>query len=108
MEATRSETFASVPSMSACCGTVVTGPSQEPARVFILSKDFCASDWAKAVAAIRTNRRESAMRDFMFSVLLILLRCIGGNHLDVCHFVRCRSKCAWIGLSFIMNVQSSV
>ena len=23
-------------------------------------------------------------------------------------FVRCRSKCAWIGLSFIMNVQSSV
>jgi hypothetical protein len=33
-------------------------------------EDFCGSDWAKAVAAIRTNKTESAMRGFMFCVLL--------------------------------------
>src|ERR1035438_7320446 len=76
MEVRRSETCMSLPSISACGGRVVTWPSQEPARVFSLSKDFCASDGvaaasaAKAVAAIRTNTTESAMRDFMFSVLL--------------------------------------
>jgi hypothetical protein len=43
-------------------------------------KDFCASDWAtgasaaNAVAAIRTNTTESAMRDFIFSVLLFFFR----------------------------------
>jgi len=41
-------------------------------------KDFSASDWAtgasaaNAEAAIRTNTTESAVRDFIFSVLLIL------------------------------------
>jgi hypothetical protein len=34
----------SLPSMSACSASVATWPSQEPARVFNLSKDFCASD----------------------------------------------------------------
>jgi len=40
--------MSALPSISACCGTVVTWPSHVPARVFILSKDFCRSDWAKA------------------------------------------------------------
>src|SRR5260370_13841090 len=90
MEVARSETCVSFPSMVASCGTVVTWPSQEPARVFILSKDFCASDWvvaaaaAKAVAAIRMNTTEVAMRDFMVSVSLFLcfflfFKCSCGN-----------------------------
>jgi hypothetical protein len=62
-----------------------TGPSHSPARLFMVVKDFCASedtgapedicasDWveaafaANAVAAIRTNTTESAVRDVMFN-----------------------------------------
>jgi hypothetical protein len=51
---------------------VVTAPSQVPARLLILSKDFCASEVAvaaasaaKAAAAIKTNTTEIAMRDFI-------------------------------------------
>src|ERR1039458_5888354 len=72
MEVTRSVACTSLFSISGFRGTLVTRPSQEPARVFSLSKDFCASDWAKVrvQSDIRTNRTEGAMRDFMFSVLL--------------------------------------
>src|SRR5260370_17470040 len=83
MEVTRSETCVSLPSMSACCGTDVTWPSHEPARVFNLSKDFCASDCgrdfcaldcAKAMAesGIRTTDTIKR-RDFMF-----LFSCVFG------------------------------
>src|SRR5712692_434242 len=44
MEVTRSENCANLPSTSAACGKVVTWPTHEPATVFSLSKDFCASD----------------------------------------------------------------
>src|ERR1700693_5025296 len=70
------------PDISGISGTL-TGPSHSPARLFRVAKDFCASDctgatedfcvsdWAKAVAVTRTNRSESAMRDFIISVLLV-------------------------------------
>src|SRR5882762_4987322 len=65
MEVTRSETCMSLASMSACCGTVVTWPSHEPARVFILPKDCCAPDCAKATVEsdIRTTDSQKR-RDF--------------------------------------------
>jgi hypothetical protein len=62
-------------------GTVVAAPSQVPARLFILSNDFCAFDWvgaaasaAKAVAAIKTNTTEIAMRDFISVSFSLFLR----------------------------------
>src|ERR1700674_1064540 len=78
MEVTRSETCMCLPSISALGGNVVMRPSQEPAKVFSLSKDFCASDCAKAVAASRTNRTESAIRDFMFGSPFLFL-----DHLEI-------------------------
>src|SRR5260370_24382161 len=64
MDVTRSETCVSLPSMSACGGTDVTGPSHQPARVFILSKDFCASDffssvWAKTLGETHITTTDS-------------------------------------------------
>src|ERR1700693_13614 len=73
MEVTRSEACVILPSMSACGGTVVTWPSQEPARVFSLSKDFCASDWAKAKVHSDIRTTDSIKRrDFMFVLLKLL------------------------------------
>src|ERR1700728_3359056 len=76
MEVTRRERCAGLPSMSGCGGTVVTWPSQEPARALRLSKDFCASDfgpsvWAKGTAQSdsRTMRNGIRRRDFMFILL---------------------------------------
>src|SRR4029077_14642217 len=82
LEVTRRERCILAPDISGASGTV-TGPSHSPARAFMVVKDFsasdgtgaaedfCASDWvaaesaAKAVAATRTNRTESAMRGFI-------------------------------------------
>src|SRR5882672_12068911 len=67
MEVARSETCMSLPSISACGGRVVTWPCQEPARVFSLSKDFCASDCAKATVESDIRTTDSTKRrDFMF------------------------------------------
>src|SRR5271167_786841 len=67
MEVTRSETCMSLPSISACCGTVVTLPSHEPAKVFILSKDCCASDCAKATVESDNRTTDSIKQwDFIF------------------------------------------
>ncbi len=41
-------------------------PSREPVRVFSLSKDFCASDWAKATVERHQSTRR---RDFMIILL---------------------------------------
>src|ERR1700734_3632060 len=62
MEVARSETCMSLPSSSACCGTVVTWPSHEPARVFNWSKDFCASDWANARVESNIGTTDSTKR----------------------------------------------
>src|SRR5258708_11164280 len=67
MEVARSETCMSLPSISPCGGTGVTWPFHEPARVFSLSKDFCASDWAKARVESDIRKKDSLKRlDFMF------------------------------------------
>jgi len=60
MEVTPSETCGGLPSMV---------PSREPVRVFSLSKDFCASDWAKATVERHQSTRR---RDFMFILLKLL------------------------------------
>src|SRR5271156_3159657 len=53
MDVTRSVAWIVLPSISGCDGKVVTRPSQEPASVFSLSKDTCASDFcASAVGVI--------------------------------------------------------
>ena len=44
-------------------------PSREPVRVFSLSKDFCASDWAKATVERHQSTRR---RDFMIILLKLL------------------------------------
>src|ERR1041385_2602611 len=74
-----------VSGMSGTGGVVVPWPSHVPARVFSLSKDFCASDfgalgwagclwasaWAKAIVESDNTARESIMRsDFMSDLLL--------------------------------------
>src|SRR5258708_33461526 len=85
LEVTRSSTCTGLSPQSGWGGVAVTGPCQEPARVFSLSKDFCASDWvaaasdANALAAIRTNRTENAMRDFISVSPYSLFRCGCGN-----------------------------
>src|SRR5258705_711846 len=74
MEVARSETCMSLHSMSGCCGTVVTWPSQEPARVFSLSKDFCASECAKATTESdsRTTTDSIRLRDFIIYHSLLI------------------------------------
>src|SRR5579863_5506240 len=79
-EVTRSERCILAPDISGASATV-TGPSHSPARLFMVVNDFCASDGkgaaasaAKAEAATRTNRTQSAMRDFMFILLLISMQ----------------------------------
>src|ERR1700722_16068668 len=61
MEVTRRET---------CMGLPSKVPSQEPAKVFNSSKDFCASDCAKATVErlIRTTGSRKR-RDFIFILL---------------------------------------
>src|SRR5437764_15295414 len=48
LDVTRNVTYMGLPSKAAFAAgrSVVTEPFQEPARVFSLSNDFCASDWA--------------------------------------------------------------
>src|ERR1700678_3436363 len=73
-EVVRIWTFTIVPSGIPESFGAATVPCQGPARAFSLSKDFWASDGvevasaAKAVAAIRRNTTEAAMRDFMFNL----------------------------------------
>src|SRR5580658_1379107 len=68
--------------ISGCGGSTVTGPSQFPARVFIVSKDFCASGdatWSAALCAsccakatvVRDIRATNNMvqMDFMYFLL---------------------------------------
>src|ERR1700722_3438873 len=92
-EVTRSDTSVTAPfPMSAEGGTVVTEPTQEPARVFSLSKDFCAPDGvaavvsaANAAVASRTTNTESAMSGFILSLLSVsesLFRGYGGSRFD--------------------------
>src|ERR1700730_2320679 len=74
MEVVRRETCMSWPSMSPFGGRVVTRPSQEPVRVFNLSKDFCASDWAKATVESDIRTTDSRKRrDFMVSFSLAVI-----------------------------------
>src|ERR1700693_5299156 len=90
MDVGRSETCMGLPSMSACGGTVVTWPSHEPARVFSLSQDLCASDWAKATVEsnVRTTGR---IRRRVFMCILLKLFCFGPaltSHLAKGHFLQ--------------------
>src|SRR6267142_2419109 len=71
MDVTRSVTCRDLPSRSV--PVPESTPSQEPARLFSLSKDFCASDfcasdWAKAKVDSDTKTRTESIRrsDFMF------------------------------------------
>src|SRR5579864_7105215 len=55
-------------------GTTLTGPSHLPARVFSSSKDFCASDCAKAtVESAITTKQSSQRNDFIFILLRLFL-----------------------------------
>src|SRR5208337_1829480 len=48
-------------------------PSQLPTRVLSLSKDFCASDWAKAQVAAKTTNTETTVRsDFIGNLLEVI------------------------------------
>src|SRR3954468_6778321 len=71
MEVTRNETCISLPSISGAFGSVVTFPSHVPARLFNLSKDFCASDCATAMVESPIRTAHSTKRsDFMFDLLI--------------------------------------
>src|ERR671923_283894 len=64
VEVTRSETYMGLPSKV---------PSQEPVRVFILSKDFCASVCAKVTVESDIKTANNIKRgDFMFNSPLYL------------------------------------
>src|SRR5947209_2366746 len=81
LEVTRNVTYMGLPSKAAFAAgrSVVTEPFQEPARVFSLSNDFCASDWAgledfcgsdwaKTPMARNNKKADTVMRsDFIFS-----------------------------------------
>src|SRR5438477_2073054 len=85
LEVTRNVTYMGLPSKAAFAAgrSVVTEPFQEPARVFSLSNDFCASDWAgledfcgsdwaKTPIARNNKKADTVMRsDFIFSFSLI-------------------------------------
>src|SRR5437016_1361569 len=91
LEVTRRERCIGLPPDISGISATVTGPSHSPARLFMVVKDFCASDgtgaaedfcasdWvaaasaARAVAVIKTNTTESAMRGFMFMFSLFSL-----------------------------------
>src|SRR5579864_3323430 len=48
-------------------GTTLTGPSHLPAKVLSSSKDFCASDCAKATVESAITAQQSSQRnDFIF------------------------------------------
>src|SRR6059058_2929110 len=67
IDVTRRVTCMDLPSISACGGTVATLPSHVPARVLSLSKDFCASDCANAVAESDIRTTDSIKRSvFIF------------------------------------------
>src|SRR5438309_1895809 len=68
IEVVRKVTVMSLPSIAGSEGTVVTRPSHEPARVFSLSKDFCASDWAKATTESNTRANAESVRRRNFMV----------------------------------------
>src|SRR3979411_1460800 len=81
-EVTRIETWSGLPpDISGTSGTL-TGPSHSPARLFMVAKDFCASDdigaaedfctsvWAKATVDSEIRTTDSIKRwDFMFILL---------------------------------------
>src|SRR5437879_12730771 len=94
MEVTRSDT---------CKGLPSNLTSQLPAIGFNLSKDFCASDCARAMVESDIRTTVSIKRRDLIFILLKSFFFRAFHYL-----VRRRSKCAWIGLSFIMKVQSSV
>src|SRR5208282_2726659 len=73
-EVTRSERCIGLPpDISGISGTV-TGPSHSPARLFMVVKDFCASDWEKATVESDSRTTDSIKRwDFIFILLLLLL-----------------------------------
>src|SRR5579863_4027993 len=56
--------------ISGMAGSMMTGPSQLPATVFNLSKDFCASDWAKATAESEIRNTASTKRTDFIGILL--------------------------------------
>src|SRR5205807_1573776 len=78
LEVTRNVTYMGLSSMAAFASgrSVVIAPFQVPARVFSLSKDFCASDfglsdWAKTPREnINRVRADSIMRRDFISFLL--------------------------------------
>src|SRR5208282_3395808 len=97
-EVTRSERCIGLPpDISGISGTV-TGPSHSPARLFMVAKDFCASDvtgameafcasdlsmsdWAKATVESDIRTTDSIKRrDFMFLLLKASLLSGRGSH----------------------------
>src|SRR5580704_11974557 len=62
-----------------CIGLPSTVPAHDPARVFRLSKDFCASDWAKAAVGSPSNTTASRKRCIL--ILLIQPGSRGGDAL---------------------------
>ena len=73
IEVVRSVTCMILPSISGVGGTVVTRPSHEPARVFILSNDFWASVWATATVVSPTRTTANTREETSWPNLL--LRC---------------------------------
>src|SRR5580704_18629440 len=84
MEVTRNVTCINLPSMSEFWGTVVKWPSHEPARLFRLSKDFCASDFCPSTLAKVTAESDISKtadnrkpNDFILFILLTLVAALG-------------------------------
>src|SRR3984893_10644895 len=84
-EVTRSERCILAPDISGASGTV-TGPSHSPARLFMVAKDFCASDGAGATedfcasdcaktTVVSNIRPTNSIKrwDFMWILLKLLL-----------------------------------
>src|ERR1700722_10128956 len=94
MEVTRSVTCRVLPSSS--LPVPESTPSQEPARVFILSKDFCASDFcasgfcgsdcAKATADSDTKARTDSIRRKNSCFILLKILSLRGQ---VCRRAEC-------------------
>jgi hypothetical protein len=68
-EVTRSERCIGLPPDIAGISGTLTGPSHSPARLFMVVKDFCASDgdWDKATVA-RDNRTTDSIKRWCFII----------------------------------------
>src|SRR3974377_388852 len=87
IEVTRSVIWAVLPSTEGSGGTVFTFPSHDPASVFSLSNDFCASVCASFCARATEHKdsvtRAIGIKRLVFTAILLKLRLFSGR-LHIC------------------------